>query len=94
MYVLILGRASDVQLDFTMLDPHVRVFLKHDNEVRLAHTECSPCMYFGAALRCGTTYCCTGRGAAALEGGLNLTSCREPSPQHSKSRMCMECSSG
>lgn len=25
-------RASDVQLDFTMLDPHVRVFLQHDQQ--------------------------------------------------------------
>ncbi len=88
MNVISFCRASDVQLDFTMLDPHVRVFLKHDNEVHIIRH------IFRGSIAVWHHLVLHWQGAAALEGGLHVTSCRELFPQHSRSLMCMVCLSG
>lgn len=49
-------RANDVQVEFTMLDPHVRATLKPDNKVRVwdMHRDCK--FVNVAAVHCSQLY--------------------------------------
>ena len=51
-------RANDVQVEFTMLDPHVRATLKPDNKVRMWDMRrfASVCFSNVAAVHCSQLY--------------------------------------